>query len=144
MFNPFRFGKANKYGVAPAGERGLGGITYHSKAEMLRASELIVMYRGGAVRKVRRQVAFQLGEDTKYVTDFVVMDDLGVEHAEEIKGMETREWRRVRKLWRKYGTMPLAVLKRKGRGWQREVIHGGAERADTPLDTGEGAVLCGS
>ncbi len=115
----------NKYGVAPKAARTYNGVVYHSKAEAKRAQELDLLLKGGAIREWRRQVTIKLGPDIKYRADFIVVDDAGVIHAEDVKGYETPDFKRVRRLWQKYMDYPLVVLKRKGKGWARDVVEGG-------------------
>ena len=117
--------KANKYGVAPKADRTYNGVVYDSKAEMLRARELDVMKAGGgpgAVLHWWRQVTHRLGADDSLRVDFQVQDPFGRTWCEEIKGHETSDWRRKKRLWLKYGPMPLHVLKRRRGGWDREIV----------------------
>lgn len=74
-----------------------------------------------------RQVGFDLGEDVRYRTDFVVADLDGNIWAEEIKVHDSATFRKTVRLWRKYGLFPLHILWQSGNGWQREIIQGGAE-----------------
>jgi hypothetical protein len=41
--------------------------------------------------------------------------------------METQRSRDIRRLWAAHGPLPLVILKRKGSGWEREVIEGKAK-----------------
>lgn len=124
--------RPHKYGVAPKPERTYEGIAYHSKAEAIRAFELDLLLRGGVIAKWIRQVRIELGEDFHTVVDFEVdyiVDGAVVTGFEEIKGFETPDFKRIRKLWKKYGPAKLIILKRSGRGWKKEII--------TPDTTGE-------
>lgn len=65
-----------------------------------------------------RQVSFDLGEDTRYRADFLVADESSMLgsgtdiYAVDVKGVETAAFRKIKKLWRKYGPVPLHVVKR--------------------------------
>lgn len=100
-----------------------GGETYDSKAEADRAAELDLLMMGGVVHHWTRQVSFALGcPENCYRADFVVYDDSGQCHVEDVKGHETAAWKKNKRLWRVYGEHPLSILKRKGTGWSREVV----------------------
>ena len=66
----------------------------------------------GSVSFWMRQVAFDLTEDDRYRADFVVFKSNGEVYAIDVKGAETESFRRIRRLWLKYGPMPLKVVKR--------------------------------
>ncbi len=119
----------NKYHVSSPADRTWFYRTYASKAEMIRARELELLRQQGVVRVVREQPVFKLGEDFTYRPDFVVQDaaPLNVEWAEDVKGHETIRFKVVRRLWAKYGPMPLRILKRTGSTWRVETIAGGAD-----------------
>jgi hypothetical protein len=53
-----------------------------------------------------------LTEDDRYKVDFLVFYEDGTLEAVEIKGMETAAFRRTRRLWLKYGPMPLKIVKK--------------------------------
>ncbi len=113
-----------KYGVAAKADRTYNHVVYHSKAEARRAQELDLLIRGGVVERWQRQVKFQLGLDVVYVVDFHVTNIPGVlltEWVEDVKGHETREFKFKKKLWKKYGTMPLAIIKGRKVEWVRPV-----------------------
>lgn len=80
----------------------LGGETYRSKREMRRHQLLLLMERGGAVRNLRREVAYVLAPAVKvqgrrrpplrYIADFVYerMKDGGwIDVVEDAKGVRT-------------------------------------------------------
>ena len=114
--------RKHKYGVAPKEDRTLDGIVYHSKAEMIRAGELKLLMKAGWF--ALRQVPLQLTDDDRYVVDFFVQEPDGCRHFEDVKGVETPAFRRVRRLWLKYGPGRLTILKRKGDKWETEHIQG--------------------
>jgi len=101
-----------------------------SQAEARRYRELQLLAARNICR-FYRQRTFALGcPENKYRVDFVVEmvpeTDPGAmvwpSHAEDVKGYETKDFKRWRRLWEKYGPMPLVVLKVKGKGWSREII----------------------
>lgn len=123
----------NKYNVADAADRTYGvdkdgkPVVYHSAAEAARAQELDLLLRSKVITGYERQVEFQLGEDA-YVADFVV-DGFNPRRVpetwvEEVKGFETREFKRVRRLWKKYGPCTMIIYKRKGNAWVVERLEG--------------------
>ena len=88
------------------------GRKYASKAEAAYAARLDA---DPDVMWWLRQPAFDLGEDTRYRADFLV-GELGSGHlfvyAVDVKGVETDAFKRIKRLWQKYGVMPLHVVKR--------------------------------
>ena len=83
------------------------GITFDSKKEARRWSELKLMESAGIITDLQRQVTFQLlpsqkGEGrterpAKYVADFVYQEN-GKTVVEDTKGMKTRDYILKRKL----------------------------------------------
>lgn len=115
--------KRNKYGVAPAWQRTFEGTLYASKAECIRAQELRLLLKSGEIRQIVEQPHFELGiPENLYVADFKLTRSDGTVWVEDVKGAETREFRKNKKLWRKYGKYTLVILTRKGSGWTKEVI----------------------
>lgn len=89
----------------------IDGITFDSRKEAARYSELKLLERAGEIRDLQLQVEFELipkqaGERAcKYKADFVYhMADTGNMIVEDVKGKRTREYIIKRKLmlWR-YG-----------------------------------------
>jgi len=103
--------RKQKYNAKPTVYR---GRKYDSKAEAAFARLLDGLQEGGIVHLWLRQTPFDLGEDTRYRADFFVINSDGSFHAVDVKGAETSSWKRIKKLWKKYGVMPLHVIK-KGR-----------------------------
>ena len=109
--------KRSKYGVAPKEQRVYRGVLYASKAERMYAQTLDLRTD---TDWWLRQVPVQLGEDVVYRVDFLVSEKTrawdspgsGIVHAVDVKGAETREFKRVKKLWAKYGPFPLRIVKR--------------------------------
>ena len=111
---------------SPAEDRTFDGVVYDSKAECKRAGELAALVQAGVHRKVERQVKFQLGPDFATKVDFVVTTTIGLRWVEEVKGFEKPRFRDVRRLWKKYGPMPMLVMVPKGTGWKTERVEGKA------------------
>lgn len=110
------------------------GIRYASEAEARRAKQLDLMQRAGEIWAWIRQPEFNLTDDSavpwKYVADFLVVEPRGPwiwfhVHVEDVKGVETPRFREAKKRWKQYGPFPLRVLRRKGNGWETEVVQGG-------------------
>ena len=100
-----------------------GGHVYASGIEAARAQELDLLITMGAVRYWLRQVTFRLGEDGESLrVDYVVWWASGIVIAEDVKGRETRDFIRKKKLWAKYAPCPLHILKRRGNGWTTTVV----------------------
>lgn len=110
-----------KYGVAAKADRTYNGVVYASKAEMKRAIELDMLVKAGEINRWMGQPRFELGPDVVYIADFHVvlngerpqLNYLGFdmsEWIEDVKGCQTRVFKFKKKLWKKYGTMPLAII----------------------------------
>lgn len=117
-------GLENKFSVAPSASRTHNGRVYASKAEMLYAQQLEV---DPDVLGFAEQPRVQLGPDTVYRPDFVVviLPTVGRTYAYfvDVKGVETSEFLKIKKLWAKYMKVPLHVVMRKrGRFETVEVI----------------------
>lgn len=99
---------------------------YDSKAEAEYANDLDILLAAGAVRRWTRQVKIVLSEDGLITTriDFVVDDKRDGIHGVEIKGVETAQFKLIKRAWPLYGPFPLVILKRQGNGWTREVVNG--------------------
>jgi hypothetical protein len=119
--------RANKYN---AQRTVYNGATYASKAEARRAAEL---HADDSIT-VARQPAFDLA-GVRYVADFAITDERLVpdgsitivtrEWVEDVKGMETKDFKIKRRLWLRFGSCPLHVLKDSGDGrWITTIIPG--------------------
>lgn len=84
------------------------GITFDSKRECKRYTELLLLERGGAISGLQRQVKYELlpsqridgkvvERPVSYVADFVYQQD-GKTVVEDTKGMKTRDYIIKRKL----------------------------------------------
>ena len=103
--------RRNKYNANPTVYR---GWRFDSKAEAEYAKILDALKGNLHVLWWLRQVPIDLNEDDRYKVDFLVCYDDGTLEAVEVKGMETDRFRRIRRLWLKYGRFPLKIVK-KGR-----------------------------
>ena len=118
-----------KYGVAAKADRTYDHVVYASKAEARRAHELDMLIKAGDVKSWTGQPRFKLGPDVVYVADFHVVAARTVlralmqcvtcprEWIEDVKGHETATFKFKKKLWKKYGTMPLAIIKGRKVEW---------------------------
>lgn len=102
--------RRHKYGVAKKEDRTLDGITFASKKEMTRYSELVLMMTLGLIRELELQPRFPLVvRDVKiatYVADFrykEIMQKVGKEIRadkvviEDVKGFKTPEYKLKKK-----------------------------------------------
>lgn len=104
----------------------VNGVRYASKAEGLQAEVLDLLQRVGKIRWWLSQVTVRLGcPENTYRVDFVVCEKDGSVHAEDVKAIETREFRRHKLLWAKYGPFPLHVI----RGKTLEIVEPEAPRS---------------
>lgn len=88
------------------------GITFDSKAEAQRYGELQQMQKGGEIRWFSRQPSFVLPGSIRYRPDFLVCKRNGTLYVEDVKGMETPEFKLKKKLWDATFTgFPLVVVK---------------------------------
>jgi hypothetical protein len=77
---------------------------YDSKREAIRANELRLLQRRGEISNLREQVKFELipkqigMRAITYTADFAYFDKAGVEHIEDVKGIETEVFKIKRKL----------------------------------------------
>jgi len=101
--------RKQKYNAKPTEYK---GRKYDSKAEALFALGLDELKEQGVVHLWLRQTPFDLGEDTRYRADFYVIETTGEFYAVDVKGVETQSFKKIKKLWKKYGEMPLRVVKR--------------------------------
>lgn len=101
--------RKQKYNAKPTEYK---GRKYDSKAEAAYARQLDQMQEAGIVHLWLRQIPFDLGEDSRYRSDFFVILACGDFFACDVKGVETASWKRTKRLWKKYGVMPLHVIKK--------------------------------
>lgn len=104
---PARFG-ASKY---KAVRTEYSGVSYASKAEARRASELDALAATNEIVWWIGQPKFRLGcPENVYVPDFLVVCHTGRVWVEDVKGMRTAKFNRDAKLWRRYGPCELHVI----------------------------------
>ncbi len=96
------------------------GVKYDSQLEASQACELDVELQQGRVDWWLRQVTIPLGPDFKTRVDFLVAKPIVCQNSNvathifaiEVKGFETREFAKVRRLWEKYGPFDLKIVKK--------------------------------
>ena len=86
------------------------GITFDSRKEASRYTELKLLSKAGKIRELRRQVPFELIPKRgklraiRYVADFVYADNHGNDIVEDVKGMKTQVYKlKKRMMLEKYG-----------------------------------------
>jgi len=86
------------------------GITFDSRKEASRYTELKLLSQAGEIRELRRQVPFELIPKRgklraiRYVADFVYADNHGNDIVEDVKGMKTQVYKlKKRMMLEKYG-----------------------------------------
>lgn len=125
----FRKPKRSKYNVAPAEDRRWNGRAYDSKAEMLYAIHLEEQRALGVLIEIVAQPRIWLGvPENVYVPDFLVIpaEGFGEAHYIDVKGVETQQFKKVKKLWKAYGRIPLKIVVQKGRSFvTNEIIKRG-------------------
>lgn len=97
-----KWGRRNKYWVAPPAERTYQGILFHSKREMEVFKDLQLREKIGEITELKRQVSFPLqfedgravltpkGKVMEYLADFTYKER-GVYHVKDVKGFDTPE-----------------------------------------------------
>jgi hypothetical protein len=122
--------KRGRIQVADKSRRTFNDKVYDSRLEMERSYQLWLMKSHRQVGGYFEQVKMPLGDIT-YTVDFLVFAAKGPDSlasslrpawCEDVKGHETERFKLVRRLWPKYGFLPLIVLKGKPGNWKRETI----------------------
>ena len=89
----------NKYNATRVA---IDGITFHSRAEAARYSELHLMAKAGTIKDLRLQVPYKIVVNGKnictYRADFVYKNASGKEVVEDVKGYRTDVYRLKKKL----------------------------------------------
>ena len=133
-----RFSRAPKYKAQPVtylGER------YDSKAEAAYAAYLDVLEGLGECVVLMRHPRFKLGcPENVYEADFLVEFGRWL-IVIDVKGTETPKFRKDRKLWSRYGKLPLRIERLKLKyapkgsdalptitGFDSDVVHGGLDK----------------
>lgn len=115
--------KRNKRNKCGAVRTEYGGRVYDSKAEAAYAMRLDMMVIWDEIKRWEPQPIYMLGEDFKYRADFIVIGNDGSQWVVDVKGHEMQRFRQAKKLWKKYGPLPLHIVKK---GGAVEVVNGGA------------------
>lgn len=79
-----------------------GGISFDSKAEAKRYTELLLLRRAGEIIGFCRQAVFNLPGGIRYKADFVVWDKSKT-WIEDVKGFKTKEYELKKKLMQSIG-----------------------------------------
>ena len=95
----------NKYGNHPVV---VDGVRYDSEKEYRRWCELKIMQKGGLISELQRQVPFELQpafyhkgkkiQAIRYIADFTYYDETGEYIIEDVKGVQTREYKLKKKM----------------------------------------------
>ena len=99
------------------------GRVYDSKAEAAYAIRLDLLIVSHEIKRWVPQPEYMLGEDFKYRADFLVTGNDDSRWVVDVKGHEMSRFRQAKKLWKKYGPLPLHIVKK---GGAVEVVKGGA------------------
>lgn len=91
------------------------GLTFDSKAEALRYSQLCLMLRSGQIKSFSRQPSFIIseadGKTLRYRPDFIVWDGSNV-WVEDVKGFATAAFKAKAVMFReKYPYLELRIIK---------------------------------
>ncbi len=90
------------------------GINFDSEAEANRYCELKLLQQRGEIQGFGLQPSFVLTGGVRYRPDFIVSDANGRIWVEDVKGMETKDFKIKRKLWETcYPWIPLILIKRR-------------------------------
>ena len=87
------------------------GFRFKSKMQRKRYDELKLAQTAGDVVMFLQEVPFRM-PGTVYWADFLVFWSNGTTTVEDVKGMETPRFKKIRKLWKRYGVMPLRIVKK--------------------------------
>lgn len=92
------------------------GRSFASKLEAKRYRQLNLLWKAGEIRWFTCQVPFQLVPGVKYVADFLIVWADGRVTIEDVKGVETKEFKIKRKLFEPlYGPLTVMTSKEIGR-----------------------------
>lgn len=89
----------------------IDGHVFDSKTEARRYSELKMLARAGEIKGFGLQPSFILPGNIRYRPDFIVCGADGTVWAEDVKGMQTKEFKLKKRLWDEaYPWMELRVI----------------------------------
>jgi len=116
----------HKYGVSASAERTWHGRTYHSKAEMEYAKQLEFQRQVGEIIEYTEQPRGALGvPENEYRPDFFVVPTNEMPYYVDVKGKETQQFKKTKKLWARYGRLDLHVVRKQGKRFSTsEVVEG--------------------
>lgn len=122
---PARMKRGARITVAVKEARTYNGVLYASKLEAQRADYLDFMVRAGHLAWWIGQPLFRLGcPENKWRADFLCVGTDGEVYVEDVKGYEKDEFKRSKRLWKRYGPCPLYVVTKQGDQWQSYVVEG--------------------
>ena len=88
------------------------GISFDSRAEARRYGELKLLQQAGEIKGFMLQPSFSLPGGIRYRPDFMVCNADGTVWVEDVKGMETKEFKIKKKLWEaQYPWLELRLIK---------------------------------
>ena len=106
--------KRHKFGAQKAT---VNGEMLDSRLEGRHYAKLLLLQKAGEVMEIKRQVPFVVTAEpkelsVKYVADFVVTFKDGREEIQDCKGYETREYKRKKRLLKKFLNIEIVEIKR--------------------------------
>ncbi|HEX3018587.1 MAG TPA: DUF1064 domain-containing protein [Caproicibacter sp.] len=107
-FSPKQKKRASKYNNT---KTAIDGITFDSKAEALRYSQLKLMLMAGQIKSFNRQPSFILSDGIRYRPDFIVWDGKTI-WVEDVKGFSTSTFKvKASEFREKYPYLELRIIK---------------------------------
>ncbi len=118
--------KHNKYNVSSPERRTWDGKVYPSMAEMMYARDVVCFARvTDNLLDYIEQPRISLGvRENVYVPDFLLIPHPHVElpYYVDVKGVETPAFKKVKKLWARYGRLDLHIVKLVGKKFKTSEI----------------------
>jgi len=114
--------------VSSPERRTYNGVTYASLTEARYAQYLDGLVDATVLRWWIAQPTFRLGcPENKYRPDFLCVKNFTTVFVVDVKPArgDTAAFRKIKRLWKKYGPCPLVVARPKGTSWTHERIEGG-------------------
>lgn len=107
-----RKSRQHKYGAIPTV---IDGIRFASKAEARRYQELTLLERNFLIKNLELQPSYQLivndQKICRYIADFRYTTPDGIEHIEDVKGIETPMFKLKRKLMKACLNLDIEIIK---------------------------------
>jgi hypothetical protein len=94
---PFTFANLKKKHKYNATRTEVDGIKFMSAKEAKVYQKLKLCEKAGSIKNLRLQVRYDLIRPTKYIADFVYIDNNGNEIVADAKGCKTPEYKRKKK-----------------------------------------------